>query len=314
MFTNFRLKIREFFRNYKYIIILVIVALFIIIAVNQFFKNYEEPVIPQTSYKPNTPIINEKEEVPEEEQVPIQEIFDEYVGYCNQKDYQSAYNMLSTACKEAVYPNIESFSKYIDAVFDQKKIYNIQNMSNIDGAYIYRIRYLDDILATGLTGEDSVWYDEDIITVVTEDGQKKLNIREFIKTEELNKVYENDYLRMEIKDKVIQYEAETYHITVTNRSEYTIVIADFSQENEVTLQAGSQTLSYEKEYSNMMVIRPGETGYYTLMFGKDYDLSSETDSLNLNMVRILKSYTGTEETREEELKNAEAIYSVKIDL
>ena len=197
---------------------------------------------------------------------------------------------------------------------DVDSIYNIQNMSNIDGAYIYRIRYLDDILATGLTGEDSVWYDEDIITVVTEDGQKKLNIREFIKTEELNKVYENDYLRMEIKDKVIQYEAETYHITVTNRSEYTIVIADFSQENEVTLQAGSQTLSYEKEYSNMMVIRPGETGYYTLMFGKDYDLSSETDSLNLNMVRILKSYTGTEETREEELKNAEAIYSVKIDL
>ena len=63
-----------------------------------------------------------------------------------------------------------------------------------------------------------------------------------------------------------------------------------------------------------MVIRPGQTGYYTLMFGKDYDLSSETDSLNLNMVRILKSYTGTEETREEELKNAEAIYSVKIDL
>ena len=83
----------------------------------------------------------------------------------------------------------------------------------------------------------------------------------------------------------------------------------FYKKNKFTYLVGC-----EKEYSNTMVIRPGQTGYYTLMFGKDYDLSSETDSLNLNMVRILKSYTGTEETREEELKNAEAIYSVKIDL
>ena len=284
MFTNLRIKIREFFRKYKYIIILVIIGFAIVITVNEFFKEYKAPVIPQTLYNPNKPIISEGEEVPQEEQEPIQKLFDEYISYCNKKEYENAYNMLSTKCKEVVYPTIEDYKRYIDAVFDQKKIYNIQNMSNIDEAYIYRVRYLNDILATGLTEGEEVWYDEDIVTVVTENEQKKLNIREYIKTDELNRVYENEYMKIEIEP------------------------------NEVVIQAGGMISSYEKEYNNKMVIKPGQTGYYTLMFDKSYDLSSKTQSMKFNKVRILKSYTGKEETKEEELKNAEAVYSLEIDI
>lgn len=314
MFTNFRIKIREFFRKYKYIIILVIIGFTIVIAVNETLKRYEPPVIPQTSYNPNKPIINEKEEVPEEEHESIQKLFDEYVGYCNNKEYEKAYNMLSTKCKEVVYPKIENYKIYIDAVFDQKKIYNIQNMSNIDGDYIYRVRFLDDILATGLTGEDGLWYDEDIITVVTENNEKKLNIRKYIKSEEINRIFEDEYMKIEIEDRDVQYEAETYHLKISNRSEYIIVLSDFTEPNEVVIQAGGMISSYEKEYNNKIVIKPGQTGYYTLMFDKSYDLSSKTQSMKFNKVRILKSYTGNEETKEEELKNAEAVYSLEIDI
>lgn len=314
MFTNLRIKIREFFRKYKYIIILVIIGFAIVITVNEFFKEYKAPVIPQTLYNPNKPIISEGEEVPQEEQEPIQKLFDEYISYCNKKEYENAYNMLSTKCKEVVYPTIEDYKRYIDAVFDQKKIYNIQNMSNIDEAYIYRIRYLNDILATGLTEGEEVWYDEDIVTVVTENEQKKLNIREYIKTDELNRVYENEYMKIEIEDRDVQYEAETYHLKISNRSEYIIVLSDFTEPNEVVIQAGGMISSYEKEYNNKIVIKPGQTGYYTLMFDKSYDLSSKTQSMKFNKVRILKSYTGKEETKEEELKNAEAVYSLEIDI
>ena len=53
--------------------------------------------------------------------------------------------MLTEDCKSYLYSNsVGQFKNYVDEIYNTKKIYNIQNYSNTDDAYIYNIRILDE--------------------------------------------------------------------------------------------------------------------------------------------------------------------------
>lgn len=313
MYTNIRLKIRDFLKKNKKIILIVLLVWGSIIAINYFIGHTEMEVTPITTYEPHTAVMDDTE-VPKELQSPIENIIKEYMDACNNKEYEKAYNMLSQDCRDNLYPEIEDFKKYIDAIFNTKKIYNIQDFSNKNDTYIYIVTILNDIMLTGTTDEEYIdTYDEKIV-IKNEKGELKLSIRGYIGKNKVDKMFEDDFIKIKLSDVKVDYETMTYYVEIRNKTDNTVVIQDFSSEYEIALKL---TGEYRKRYGlniDPIIINSEETLTFPLTFTRFYDEKGDIYSLIFNDIRVLKSYTGNEETRQTELNDAIKRYSVELDL
>ena len=95
-----------------------------------------------------------------------------FIKYCNYKDIESAYNMLSDSCKQELYPNIDKFREnyYMPLFGEENRTYTIENWTGDT----YIVKMTGDVLATGKSA-DSVTY-QDYITIENNNGENKLNI------------------------------------------------------------------------------------------------------------------------------------------
>ena len=313
--VDYKLKIINFFKKHKRLILIIIIAWAIVIAVNQILKSIKENnLTPETTLEIHTAVIEEGKGVPKSAQKTIENIFEDFVKFCNDKDYESAYNILSTECKEAIYPKIEDFKKYVDSVFTEYKTYNIQNYSNVNGIYVYNLRLLNDILSTGMTGEDYRYYEEKC-AVVEENDEYRLAIRGYITKEDLGIIANNDdYLRIEIASRTLKYDTETYNVKITNKSDNIIVLRDSTERDEIVLNISDQLRDLNMDSDQNIVIAPGQTANLNLEFTKYFDDGRTSKQLIFNAIRVLKSYSGDSSKREQELKNAEKLYSLKVNL
>lgn len=313
MWTSIRLRVANFIRKNQRIIFIVILVWFIIIAINMFLKYNKPEIEPITTYNPHTAIMDTNSKVPEKLQQPISELIDTYFNYCNTKQYEQAYNMLSQDCKDTYFQTLDDFKSYINYIFGEDKIYTIQNYSNDDGVYIYQIRIMEDILKTGLTGQEDLSYYQERIVITEKDGNLELAVRDYIGKEDLNSVYEDDYIKIWLDDKQVGYETETYTIRIRNKTENIVVMQDWSEDYEVYLQVGTERRRITNDNLNI-VINPAETQTYELEFIKFYDEADTASALRFDAVRILKSYTGLSITKQDELDNAVRLYSLEIPL
>lgn len=312
--TDLKLKMIRFFKRNKKKILVFFIIWLIIFIINYILKNKpEELPAPSTTLTPHVSVLNESKEVPEKFQKPIENLIDTYFNYCNNKEYEKAYNLITTDCKNKNYPSLDGFKGYIDTIFEnKKKIYNIQCYSIVDNKYVYSIRILDDILATGTT--DGYSYYEEKFVLIEENGEMKLSIAEYIGEEQPNIIIEDDYMIVEILNKSIDYETETYTIKVTNKTDNYIVISDNSQNNEILLDLSEQT----KKPINMPVayffIKPNSTKTQEVQFGKFYDDGLSSQKIILGAIRIFKDYNWKEGTTQENLDNAVKLYGLEIPL
>ena len=226
--------------------------------------------------------------------------------------YDDAYKMISDECKAVYFPTLDAFKQYTDMVFDENKIYYLQNFSNYKGKYIYRMRIMEDLMATGLTGKDELYfYEEKIVLEETEDGKIALSVRQFIDNETLEEIYEDDYVKIWVESKNVFYEEEYYHVKIKNKTSNTVVLADTQESKEVLLKVGSE--NRESNNSNLnVVIYPEETKEFTLNFTKFFDESGKSIGLIFNAVRILPQYSGFTDLKDYELSLAEKLYSIEI--
>ena len=312
MGSKFILKIRDFWKKNKSKIIIVLLIWFVMIVINYILKNWKVEELPSTTYEPHTAIMDNSE-VPEKLQDPIEDLINEYIGYCNKKEYENAYYMLSEECRNALYPNIEGFKTYIDSIFDSKKLHYIQNYSNVDKTYIYSVCIFEDILATGLTGSELSYYEEKFV-IKNNGGNLDLAIREYIGEENVQNVYEDDYLKISIENVVQKYETQNYTVKITNRSEYPIVLADGTESKEILLGLKEENRNLKNLSYKGIVIYEGESKTFDLEFTKFYDEDEEAQSLIFNAVRVLRSYSGREELRQSEMDNAVKLYSFVMEL
>ena len=114
--------------------------------------------------------------------------------------------MLTEECKEYLYGGLDLFKEYVDSIFTTTKIYNLQNYSNVDGIYIYDIVITDDIESTGTTGGYEPYKEK--IAVRKENNIFKISNQGFIRTQEYNKVAEDDYLRVTVNSKDMSYRSK----------------------------------------------------------------------------------------------------------
>lgn len=319
--NDFIVKAIGFWKRNKKKILIIFIIWVIVIIINNIIKNRPKEIEnPRTTYTPETTVMNENITVPKEKHNTISEIIEKFITFCNNKQYEEAYNMISEDSKASDYTSLEVFKKYVDYIFgDKKKIYNIQSYSVVNNKYIYNVRIMDDILANGTSepflynGEyyDGYYYYEEKFVLTEENGEMKLSIGEKIENSKKDIIVEDDYIVARITDKSTDYESETYTIQIDNKTNNYIVISDGAQNNEVVMNYDGLELTPENQYASI-VIRPNSFVVRELKFGKYYDDGRNATALKFGAVRVLKKYDFNKKTTEEDLKDAVKLYAFEI--
>lgn len=307
-FIDTRLKIRRFIKKNRKKVIFVVIAVAIIIAINYILKNMPEEEIPKTTYEPNVAVMDESE-VPKKWHSEIENRIKTFVDYCNNKEYQKAYDMISDDCKDAIYPVIGDFKEYVDKRFQVKRIYSIQNFSNISKQYIYDVNFMSDFMATGSTGTNYGYVQEKFV-FTEDDNSLKFAIGGFVRTNILDAFVEDENLKIVTKKKNVYYDHETYTVDITNKTDYPIVLGDGTGEDEIAISVNEQLREETNINAVNVVLQPNESRTFTFVFEKYCDDGYAPQAMYFTDVRVLKSYSGTEETRQQELDNAVRRYSL----
>lgn len=288
------LGIRNFFKKYKRIIIIVAVIWIAIIIINQVLKNRPVEKQLKSTYNPNNPVMDEGETVPNKYIQPVNETIDKFFNYCNKKDYENAYGMISTGCKEYLFENdINNFKDYVNLVFDEFKIYNYQNFSNVNDQYIYNVNILNDIESTGTTDKYDVHTEK--WTIAKEGDEFKIGVQGFIETIKYSNVYQEDnYIKVKLNKKNSGYSMEEYEITITNKTDKYIVLSDESVMNEVMLNLGDEKRNALNLSNNDIYLLPQSSDQFSLIFKKYYDDGNVPSEINFNSVRVFDNINDTE--------------------
>lgn len=274
--------IRYWNQNRFKIIIISAIVVFIwllIYTINSILANIPQEstktnVTIQDSSKPTESVIT-GEEMPEETVNENTDLIQKFVSLCNQKNYNEAYNLLSTNCKEEVFTTIDDFKRdYVDNIFTSNKTYTLELWFDTNAVCTYRIIYIDDnILSSGKV--DTMNNKEDYITVVIENNGKKLNLNSFIAKEEIGNTGIQNNIEIQVNDKLTYRSYEQYNITIKNNTNSTIQISDGLDGNEICL-IDSNEVEYDSMINEIsisnLIIEPGTSKDLSLKFYKIYNL------------------------------------------
>lgn len=300
-FTEIRLKIRHFLRRNKRLLIVVLIIWLMIFIVNTLLKNRKISPTPTTTYEPHVSVLDTSTSTPKSMQEPIEEMIKDYVDACNEGNYQKAFDMLSDDCKKYEFnDDVEEFMKHVLIKMPTPKKYSIQDYSiakiDNENMYIYEVKYIDDYLATGLTNSTYAFTSEKIV-FYTDNGKIVMNVGDFIYHSDVKSLSENEYLKIDVVDKTVEYEIEKYNIKFLNRSNNTVVIADGEESDEVDLILSSGERRNRQE-TNDIVIKPFEEIELEMTFPKFSDDGDITQSLEFGQIRVMEHYSGTEDVDE----------------
>ena len=227
-------------------------------------------------FEPTESVITGEKTTKEETKVST-EIIEKFVQCCNNKEYQTAFNLLSDDCKKEYGNDINKFiSGYYNNIFTQKRTYNLELWLNYSNVYTYKITYYaDNLLATGGTG---VTNDnrEDYITVIQDDDNTKLNVNGFIANENINKSAKENNVEIMVKNKKIYKNYEEYSITIKNYSDKSIKIADENDSKSICLvdKRNVEYSSFINEIpAEILSLKSGYQRNITIRFNKIYDFS-----------------------------------------
>ena len=310
--TRFLLALRNFWKKHWKANIIVIVVWITLIIINAYLRNRPEETTTTNTYFPDLPVIDYGGTVPKSKQDEVNNTIDSFFNYCNKKEYQNAYNLLTEDCKQYIYRNsIEEFMQYVDSIYTSTKIYNLQNYSNVDDVYIYDINILDDIMSTGTTGGYQEYKEK--IALIEINGEMKISNQGYIGKVTFNNITgEDGNIKIRVLNKNMSYAREEYEVEITNKTDGYVLIGNGNIANEVTLNLGDQSRPALGIINNNMLLAPGETTTYYLLFDKYYDDGKTPTEINFNLIRL---YGNNQETAIEGLStNANTTYSMNIHL
>ena len=143
-----------------------------------------------------------------------------FIEYCNSKNIEGAYSLLTDECKEVMFPSIEDFNRvYYAHIFNnQTRSYTVENWISST----YKIEYSNDILSTGKIDNDIGLLD--YMTVVKSDETYKLNINNYIGRSMPNKITEIRDIAVTINSIDSYMDYEIYNLSVENKSNNTILL------------------------------------------------------------------------------------------
>lgn len=319
-FTELRLKVRRFFRRNKRLIIIVLIIWTIIFLINYILKNRPQELKPTTTYEKHASVMDSGSKVPQNMRSEIEGMIKEYIDCCNEGNYQKAFNMLSEDCREYGFNNdVEEFMQHVLIKMPTPKKYSIQDYSNMKlgnkRLYIYEIKFLDDILSTGLTGTDYRYISDKFVFYQGKDGIV-MTVGDYIYHEDIKAISENEYLKIDVLDKRVNYSIETYQVKLTNKSKYTVVVSDGAEVDEVILNLPNEYRT--RSELDHIVLAPGESQTLEMTFKKFVDDGDDSISLACPQIRVMEKYSGVDNVEQEviqnEIDNAVAKFSMVVNL
>lgn len=275
---------RSIFEN-RYVIFVVIfgiiLALYLIRVLNEDAK---ERLKPQNNEIQNTVITQPKEdtsnkpiisgtEVNKQEQEDTTKLIETFVTYCNNKEIEKAYALLSEECKTEVFSsNIQYFQKnYVEKIFTTKKMVDIQAWMN---SYMntYQVKIMDDMLSSGkiTSSQDAI---EDYYTIVTKGTTNRLNINGYIGRQQIESKTAINGITITVLCKDIYKDYESYDIQVGNTSLHTILLDSQEELRSSYLVGTNESKYYAFLYEvdkHDMIVEPNKTKTITIRFNKIY--------------------------------------------
>ena len=238
-----------------------------------------------------------------------QNIINQFLEYCNENKIDEAYELLTDECKEEVYPNVDAFKNvYCLQIFDgAKKTFTIENWTG----NTYKVRMIEDLLSTGKVNNGMAT--QDYITIVDDDGEKKLNINSYIGRKEINKTTEREGISVTIVSKNTYIEYETYNIKVKNNTDKTICLDPLKDTDKTYLtdSKGVNFISYSYELlKNQLVIKSGYTRNIKIKFTNGY--TTGRTMKNLTFKNLILDYDEYENL--EDKSNYIDVYEFSADL
>ena len=207
---------------------------------------------------------------------------DNFISYCNSRNVQEAYNLISDECKEEMYPNIKDFNdRYYKPVFgDGKKNVEIENWAGD----IYKVEFNEDALSTGGKSSSNI---QDYITIVKNGDEFKLNINKYLKREILDKTtsVENIDAKIVRKDSYMDYEYYTFEIK--NNNDKAILLGDTNNlkatylidENELIYTAPMNELTLDQ-----LIVGAEQTKTIKIKYLNQYSSTRNIKKLTFSIV------------------------------
>lgn len=232
-----------------------------------------------------------------------------FIEYCNNKQYEEAFNMLTDDCKEEYNNDINIFKQnYTERIFKTAKTYEIELWLIEGDEYTYQvILYEDNLLATGGVGINKNF--QDYITITNRKSETKISINNFIRKENINKSTSLNNVEIVINNKRIYEDYEVYNITIKNKTDKTVMIANREKLDDICLLDEKDT-----EYSSMineliqneLVIRKSAEKNIDVKFNKIYNTySRKTKKIKFkNIIMDYESYI--KNTANQEINKVEA--------
>ena len=247
------LKIKRYFnRNTKKVLITILILVMIIIFIQVLNKIAKD----KKSNTTNTEIAKNsisdeqrttaitKDVIEEEKNTEIVSIISDFVNKCNNKQLEEAYNMLSTECKQQVYPSMENFKKsYYDIVFSTQKEIDVKSWIIKNNIYTYKVSFTEDLMANKNAKQT-----EDYYSIVKENDENKLNINGFIGSRQINKEKMINNINIKIKKVYTYMEYEDYDIEINNNLNNKIILDTKETTTTMYIADSNGNKYYSKNY------------------------------------------------------------------
>ncbi len=266
--------------------ILVIIGVFALVkTLNGYYKNNTKEEssstnISTTTYSnPNYSVIS-KTEINEDTSKDSEQLIKSFFDYCNTGKIEEAYNLLSSDCKQELYPNIDSFiSNYYNKIFTETKMYNSMLWISNDSKNTYRLEIMGDILATGTKETMPI---EDYYTVSYENGNYYLSINRYIGKEEINVSKTQNDITIKILSKGIYSDYEKYEVEVKNGTQNSLTLNTKKNVDSIYVQDENELkyVAFLNEISEYdLDLSRGETKKYDIKFNRSYK-----PTININKI------------------------------
>lgn len=248
-------------------------------------------------YKPTQTIIKGSD-VSKEQFEEDKNLVNTFLEFCNNGKVEEAYNLISDECKEEKYPTLQDFQKfYYNYIFDKGRSFNLQSWISDAGFTVYKIRYTNNMLATGTYDENDVY--QDYITLNRIGDTEKISIGSFVSFEECNIVTKTNEIEATVLSKKIYLEEEVYTINIKNNTDKTILLDTLMIPGTINLVANGN--NYGAITNGMFVtnftINPGISKNIEIRFMKN--LSSTKKTTKIEFSNVIKDYDTYMQNKEE---------------
>lgn len=271
--------IRSYNQNRKNIIIWILIIMFIIIMIqlfNYLYKKSDKQTdvnedINQTEYEKESESIISSGSVSKENRKSYGSLIDDFLSNCVNNNYEQAYEIISNDCKQLYYPTLEEFKElYCKNKFSSKKTYSFQSWTSGE-TNIYEIKIFDDILSSGIVSTDK--YISDYYTVVVENGEKKLNINNYIKRQEINKNVTKNGITIHVESLNIFKEYIIYNFKIVNQTKNRILLDSKEQSDSIYIENSYGIKYVGLLYENLnkeLILDAGEEKEISIKFNVIY--------------------------------------------